>query len=419
MLNNIKEANCKREYKDNKYNIVFFWKQNDTGIYGRRQDMFIKYLSQSPVVNKIFHFDAPVEIGTLISFIDLSRERKYSQSNLIFLQTIYRMMGLKRSKNINYYTFVYTSNKFNRLFARWLLPMKEDYFSYLKTVLERNKVWERRTIFWVCPKNFDFPKIASMFNPNLIVADVIDDHRAWFEHDSPEVAKLTENYKDILGLSDIVLTNCKNVSNTMSTYSDNIYMVSNACELPVINDNHHDMPRDLGKIKKPIIGYVGNLSTRIDIPLLKYITTKRPDWNIVLIGSAHLSKEILELNSYKNIHFLGVKKYSIVRQYISNFDVAIIPHINNELTQSMNPLKLFVYCSMNIPVVSTAINNLDELLELVYVARDKQEFLEKIEFALAKKKNSRLSEEQIALLKKNSWVERVEQVLSLISKKID
>ena len=29
------------------YDVVMFWKQNDTGIYGRRQDMFVKYLARS------------------------------------------------------------------------------------------------------------------------------------------------------------------------------------------------------------------------------------------------------------------------------------------------------------------------------------------------------------------------------------
>ena len=29
------------------YDLVVFWKQNDTGIYGRRQDMFLKYLERS------------------------------------------------------------------------------------------------------------------------------------------------------------------------------------------------------------------------------------------------------------------------------------------------------------------------------------------------------------------------------------
>ena len=50
-----------RSYVDDKLDIVFFWKQNDTGIYGRRQDMLVKYLAQDPRISRILHFDAPVD----------------------------------------------------------------------------------------------------------------------------------------------------------------------------------------------------------------------------------------------------------------------------------------------------------------------------------------------------------------------
>ena len=37
-----------REFVDDRYDIVLFWKQNDTGIYGRRHDMVLKYLTPGP-----------------------------------------------------------------------------------------------------------------------------------------------------------------------------------------------------------------------------------------------------------------------------------------------------------------------------------------------------------------------------------
>jgi len=40
--------------------FVLFWKQNDTGIYGRRVDMFIKYLATREDVRKVVVFDAPI-----------------------------------------------------------------------------------------------------------------------------------------------------------------------------------------------------------------------------------------------------------------------------------------------------------------------------------------------------------------------
>src|SRR5262249_48335530 len=41
------------------YDLVMFWKQNDSGIYGRRQDMLLKYLERSGRFGTIVHFDYP------------------------------------------------------------------------------------------------------------------------------------------------------------------------------------------------------------------------------------------------------------------------------------------------------------------------------------------------------------------------
>ena len=42
-----------------------FWKQNDTGIYGRRQEMFVDQLVKSPRVHKVVHFDNPITPGAI------------------------------------------------------------------------------------------------------------------------------------------------------------------------------------------------------------------------------------------------------------------------------------------------------------------------------------------------------------------
>jgi hypothetical protein len=47
------------------YDFVIFWKQNDSGIYGRRSDMITKYLYLSGRARRIVHFDAPVSPGLL------------------------------------------------------------------------------------------------------------------------------------------------------------------------------------------------------------------------------------------------------------------------------------------------------------------------------------------------------------------
>lgn len=270
----------------------------------------------------------------------------------------------------------------------------------------------------MCPTtNFDFREVAASFNPDLIVADVIDDQRVWKDADSPQRAAQGKIYEQILSLSDVTLANCEPVRQSMLEYSDDVRIVPNALELPE-DDSEPGTPEEIRELEGPIIGYVGNLSSRIDIDLLEHVAVTRPDWNLVLIGSTHLSTDILRLDVYDNVHFLGVKKYDEARQYIKVFDVAMVPHLDNEMTRSMNPLKVFVYFSLNVPVVSTEIENLGEMRDMVHVARDPEDFVRKTELALSEERNGSLSAEHMELLRRNSWEDRVETIMQIIEEEL-
>ena len=61
------------------------------------------------------------------------------------------------------------------------------------------------------------------------------------------------------------------------------------------------MPAELRALSGPVIGYVGNLSDRIDLDLLDDLVRARPDWQFVFVGSAHLDRTILRLDRHDNV----------------------------------------------------------------------------------------------------------------------
>ena len=176
-------------------------------------------------------------------------------------------------------------------------------------------------------------------------------------------------------------------------------------------------PAELKRIKGPLIGYVGNLDiTRIDLGLLMTVASERPGWNLVFIGSMHKSREIRKLDKFSNVHFLGVRVYDDALRYIRHFDVAMIPHLDSELTRSMNPLKLYVYFSLHVPVVSTPVANIGDFREVVQVGRTPDEFIERIGYCLDNNPVSGNIERVRSLLETNSWNERVTRILALVGK---
>ena len=366
-------------YVDDKIDIVFFWKQNDTGIYGRRQDMLVKYLADDPRINSILHFDAPVNIFKSGSDVLKSGQGGgHSHAGLVLYNTLRRRLRLQDRGKIRFDTFIFAGKRRASGFRNWVLPAEEDFLDYLDRVMKHHQIGRRRTVFWVCPNNFDFPSIADRFQPDLVVSDVIDDQRKW--PCSPRYREhLQRNYEEILGRTHLTFANCRNVFEDMQEHTDNIHLLPNAAELLEEEARHWKKPAELRRIKGPVIGYVGNLDiTRIDIDLLMTVADERPDWNLVFIGSMHKSREIRKLDKFSNVRFLGVRVYEEALRYIRHFDVAIIPHLDSELTRSMNPLKLYVYFSLHVPVVSTPIANIGDFREFVQVGHTPEEFIERI-----------------------------------------
>ncbi len=404
-------------FVDDRIDIVFFWKQNDTGIYGRRQDMLVKYLARDPRVNRILHFDAPVNIfKSGHDVLKSGQGGRHSHAGLVLSNTLKRRLRLQDRGKVRSDTFIFAGRRRASGFRNWMLPAEEDYLDYLARVMKQQQIGQRRTVFWVCPNKFEFPMIADRFKPDLVVSDVIDDQRKW--PSKPRYKeKLHRNYEEILARAHVTFANCRSVFEDMQEYADNIHLLPNAAEILEDEARHWKKPAELRRIKGPVIGYAGNLDiTRIDIDLLTAMAGKRPDWTLVFIGSMHKSREIRKLDKFSNVRFLGVRVYEEALRYIRHFDVAMIPHLDSELTRSMNPLKLYVYFSLHVPVVSTHIANIGDFREFVQVGRTPEEFIERISHCLDNNPVSGNVERMRSLLETNSWNERVTRILALVGK---
>ena len=245
-----------------RFDVVVFWKQNDTGIYGRRQDMFVKYLARSNRVRSIVHFDNPTTPETLYKVHRRAAEAT-DQGRLIVRQTAHRLLPRRKSERVRYQTFLY-GGRFTR---RLGLPRRERYPDYVRWVLERRGLGDLPIVAWVYPTNPDLPWIIDDLDPEFVIADVVDDNRTWHEEDSALYDVVEQNYEDVLARSDLVLANCEPVAEAMKRFAPEIHVIPNGCELPT-DDRRAPRPKELQALDGPIVGYVGNLSSRIDVPLL-------------------------------------------------------------------------------------------------------------------------------------------------------
>jgi hypothetical protein len=395
-----------------RYDVVMLWKQNDTGIYGRRQDMMLKYLARSERVGSVLHFDSPITPGFLFSASTVGNSSP-DQGRLVARQTMARLLHRRDRDNVRYHTFLH----------RGPVPIpglrpRSEFPDFVMSTLRRHGLGKRPTILWVYPTNDVLPDVIDALDPDIVVADVVDDHRTFHAKDSPyydvsEHEDFEQNYRDVLGRSDLVLANCPPVAEGMWAFAPEVHVVPNGLELerPLAATPR---PKELRRLAGPVIGYIGNLSQRLDIPLLRALARNNRAWQFVMVGSAHGNRSILQLSKEPNVHFVGVKPYDEALKFLQHFDVALIPHVDNEMTRSMNPLKAFVYCANGVPVVSTPIANLAELSDLITFAGDPVEFGAAIEGAL--RSGRRVPDPEA--LRAHSWERRVEQVIDLVDSRV-
>lgn len=283
---------------------------------------------------------------------------------------------------------------------------------------------------WVRVMNFR-DAIIWTFLPTGIALDLIDELgcKCLVYYCIADFNKLTDTRRVqktegvLIKKSDIIFAQGKTLEEKCRKFNQNVHVFpfgvnTNIFDAPNDLSNKHKHP-DMCSIKKPVIGYIGGVHRHIDFDLLAYTAMSNPEWSIVLIGP--IQTDVSELKKIPNIIFLGKKDFNLLPGYIKDFDVCIIPYSKSEFTDTVYPTKLNEYHALGKAVVATSLPEISaynkENGDLVLIANDKEEFVEKIKSAL-EEKNTDLANARIASARKHSWDVRIEEMSSLVEEVI-
>lgn len=369
--------------------VVVFWKQNDSTLYGRRVDMVVRYLASRPDVRRVLVIDAPIGDANLAKLGQHAAATHHGR--LVQSRTLAKQAGQFDAGKVAYGVFVCPLRKFRFREDDSARPrFIEGYIGFLQDIFSRQGIDPRQAVFWIYPRNFHAPTLIRKFQPGRVVVDVVDDDRAWPGVTDAAKRQLTDSLRGLLQSADMAFANCAPVQQAVREFCPGIRLVPNGCD----RDPPQVAPRDpafQAFCRQPgqVIGFVGNLETKIDIDLLHKVAERFSTCHIVLIGSTHANPKVLELLRHANVSLPGVVPYEELGAWLSRFDVGLIPHLATELTRHMNPLKTYVYLSRNIPVVATAIANVDTANGLVRVAESHAEFGDQVARVLAGDRPSR------------------------------
>jgi len=80
-----------------------------------------------------------------------------------------------------------------------------------------------------------------------------------------------------------------------------------------------------------------------------------------------VNSKIDKLQQFSNVFFLGAKNHTELPLYIKNWNVAMLPFLNNKQIQMCNPLKLREYIASGTPVVTTDFNAVQDYRKFVQI----------------------------------------------------
>jgi glycosyltransferase involved in cell wall biosynthesis len=141
-------------------------------------------------------------------------------------------------------------------------------------------------------------------------------------------------------------------------------------------------PEALKNLPKPIIGFYGGMDDyRMDKELMLRIARKIAPGTLLLIGPEQM--DLSKVKAEPNVLHIGQLPPEQLASHAAHFDVGIIPFLRNEFNRLCNPIKLKEYLALGFPIVASSLPAYDPYQGLVLTAETHDQFLDRIDEALA------------------------------------
>jgi glycosyltransferase involved in cell wall biosynthesis len=164
-------------------------------------------------------------------------------------------------------------------------------------------------------------------------------------------------------------------------------------------------------LPRPHIGFLGILQSRIDSELLEKIARTYKHASLILVGPVWSNEfDSTRLEKLDNVYFMGAASYQEIPLYYNCFDVGIITYKKDDFIQSTNSMKYYEYLAAGLPVVTTWSGGVERFEDIMYVAKDHDEFLDMLGVAL-EKNTPDLKKQRKEYIADMTWAARVAVLL--------
>jgi glycosyltransferase involved in cell wall biosynthesis len=242
-----------------------------------------------------------------------------------------------------------------RRFNAWLIPLM------IRRVMRRLGMSD--AVIWTyMPNAID---VVERLPKRAVIYHCIDDYGEFT--DVPKAAFEAMEQR-MLRRADLTVVSARKLEELRAPYARRTAYVPHGVNLEEFQRalEHDAALPDIDGLPRPIAGFVGRIADWIDLDLVARCARAMPDWSFVFVGPS-----IVDLSPYEqvpNMHFLGQKDHAQVPNYIRRFDVALMPFAANEVAASVNPLKMYEYLAVGVPVVTVPMQEVEDYRQWITIA---------------------------------------------------
>lgn len=214
--------------------------------------------------------------------------------------------------------------------------------------------------------------------------------------------------------ADVILASAPELVTRMRALNDNVLYAPNVADTRLFAQALEPGPIDaeLAALPGPRIVFIGAiLAAKIDLELVVALARLRPQWSFAFvgpIGPGDPRTNVDPLREVPNIHLLGHRPYEQLPEVLRGADATIVPYLLDGEMRSVFPMKTYEYLAAGRPVVSTPLETLGDVPEVIKAATA-EEFAARLQEAIEGDTDA-LRAERSRGAQSHSWESRLEQI---------
>ena len=293
----------------------------------------------------------------------------------------------------------------------WARPLNESLLRKQMVNIMRKLEIHEPIIWVVCPAACDVAVNMKKAKLIYLKTDVYE------EFPNVDIALIREHDKRLKANADLTIFVSRALYNEESGQCRKAIYLDHGVDFHLFASASQDpyKPEDIAEIPKPIVGFFGEIADyTVDIGFIEKVIDYLPGKSFVFVGET--SVDCSGLVAKENVRMLGKKPYEKIPHYGKCFDVAVMPWLQNRWIKLCNPIKLKEYLALGKPVVSTPFSELQNFRDVVYEARNPEDFAEGIRKALVEDSPTRVAARR-KKVETSTWDSKAELVLNKLFEK--